>query len=463
MSNGIDTLSKYGQSFQSKVVSALLVDDKLLDTLSEIMKPDFFESEPNQWIVDTIMDYHDEYKKPPSMDVFKVEVSKLDDKTLKKTIVDQLRHVYSQVGNVDFEYIKKEFTDFCRNQNLKRVIMESVDLLKIGEYDQIQQKVEDAMKAGVNSELGHDYKEDFDKRMNIDQRTTVPTGWKVMDDIMDGGLGPGELGVVVAPSGAGKSWCLSAIGAKAIEQGYSVVHYTLELNEEYVGKRYDTILTEIPSTELDEREADVLKKVESIDGRLLIKYFPPKGVTYRRIEQHLEKMIAAGNKPDLIIIDYADLLLSHTQSADSTYREQGGIYVELRGMGGEYEIPIWTASQASRGAINEEVIEADKIADSYAKVMHADFIISLSRMSNDKISNTARFHIMKNRFGVDGITFPSKMNTNLGKIDIYDGNSPDGVIVNKETQNGKSQEKQLLHKKYKDLMGDSKPAKASLG
>jgi len=461
--NKLDTLAKYGNSFQSKVVSALLVDEKLLDTLYEIVEPQFFESESNQWIIDVIMDYHDEYKKPPSMDVFKVELSKLEDPTLKKTIVDQLRHVYTQVGNVDLDYIKKEFGDFCRNQNLKRVIMESVDLLKVGEYNQIQQKVEAAMKVGIESELGHDYLEDFEERTNIEKRSTVGTGFSLFDDIMDGGLGPGELGVVVAPSGAGKSWMLSKLGSNAIKQGYSVVHYTLELNENYVGLRYDTVLTNIPSTELKEREEEVYKKVKGVPGRLLIKYFPPKGITYKKIEHHLEKMIAAGNKPDLIIIDYADLLLSHTQSADSTYREQGGIYVELRGLSGEYKIPIWTASQASRGAINEEVIEADKIADSYAKVMHADFIMSLSRMSNDKLSNTARFHIMKNRFGVDGITFPAKMDTNRGQIDIYDGNSADGIITRKESRNGENLEKQMLHKKYQELMGGSSDNKSSLG
>lgn len=461
--NKLDTLAKYGNSFQSKVVSALLVDEKLLDTLYEIVEPEFFESEPNQWIIDVILDYHDEYKKPPSMDVFKVEVSKIDDDTLKKTIVDQLRHVYTQVGNVDFDYIKKEFSDFCRNQNLKRVIMESVDLLKAGEYDAIQSKVEGAMKVGIESELGHDYLEDFEERTNIEKRSTVGTGFELLDDIMDGGLGPGELGVVVAPSGAGKSWVLCKLGTEAIKQGYSVVHYTLELNESYVGLRYDTILSEIPSTELKENEEKIYNIVKDIPGRLLIKYFPPKGITYKKIEHHIEKMIAAGNKPDLIIIDYADLLLSHTQSADSTYREQGGIYVELRGLSGEYKIPIWTASQASRGAINEEVIEADKIADSYAKVMHADFILSLSRMSNDKLSNTARFHIMKNRFGVDGITFPSKMDTNIGKIQMFDGNSSDGIMTQKEARKGEYSEKKMLHKKYTELMSDSGDTKSSLG
>ena len=150
----------------------------------------------------------------------------------------------------------------------------------------------------------------------------------------------------------------------------------------------------------------------------------------------------------MIIIDYADLLLSHSNRSDSTYQEQGGIYIELRGMSGELEIPIWTASQANRSSIDSEVIEADKVSDSYAKVMNADFIMSMSRRSKDKLNNTARIYIMKNRFGPDGITFPCKMDTNSGVLDVYDGNSANGVIATKEAASGAEMERQLLHKKY---------------
>ena len=98
--------------------------------------------------------------------------------------------------------------------------------------------------------------------------------------------------------------------------------------------------------------------------------------------------------------------------------------------------------------IDSEVIEADKIADSYAKVMNADFIMSLSRKSKDKLNNTARMHIMKNRFGQDGITFPCKMDTNKGVLEVYTATSSDGIIASKESKNGEVMEKQLLHKKY---------------
>ena len=449
----IDNLSKYGQSFQSKVVSALLTDDKFLDQISEIVTPKFFESDANKWIVSEIVNYHTEYRQAPTMDAFKVSLSKLDNKGLQTTIVEQLRHIYTQVGNVDMAYIKNEFTSFCKNQNLKQVILQSVDLLKAGNFDRIKDLVDKAMKVGVESDLGHDYVLDFESRSVDEKRDTVPTDWKPITDLMDGGLGPGELGVVVAPSGVGKTWILTALGASAVKAGLSVVHYTMELSEHYVGARYDTVFTHIPSADLRDRKEDVKAKIKGLKGKLLIKYYPPKGVSVKKLQLHIEKMISLGNKPDLIIVDYADLLLSHSNKTDSTYAEQGGVYIDLRGMGGELRIPIWTASQTNRSAIDSDVIEADKIADSYAKVMNADFIMSWSRKSKDKLNNTARAHIMKNRFGPDGITFPCKMDTNTGFIEVYDAASADGIIASKESNNGQMVQKQLLHKKYVENMG----------
>ncbi len=448
-----DNLAKFGQSFQSKVVSALLTDEKFLDTLSEILNPRFFESEANKWIVGEIADYHEEFRKPPTLDVFKAQVSKLDNDVLKTTIVEQLRHIFTQVGNVDLDYIKKEFTSFCRNQNLKNVILQSVDLLKAGNFDRIKDLVDKAMKVGTETDLGHDYIEDYDIRAEDVKRDTVPTDWSPINDLMDGGLGPGELGVVVAPSGVGKTWILTALGASAVRQGLSVVHYTMELSENYVGQRYDTVFTKIPSAELKGKKDEVKGKIKNLKGKLLIKYFPPKGVSVKKLQQHIDKMIATDNRPDVIIVDYADLLLSYSNKSDSTYAEQGGVYIDLRGMSGELGIPIWTASQTNRSAIDSEVIEADKIADSYAKVMNADFIMSWSRKSKDKLNNTARAHIMKNRFGPDGITFPCKMDTNTGFIEVYEGTSAEGILSTKEAASGQLERKQLLHKKYVENMG----------
>ena len=453
MNEAVDNLSKYGQSYQTKVVTNLVTDRPFLEQVSDILETKYFESDTNKWVVDVTRKYFYKYKNTPTTDFFKTEIQKITDKALQQNVLTQLKAVYAQQSGGDSEWVKNEFVTFCKNQNFKNVILTSVDLLQTGQFDKIEKLVRDAVKVGQANDLGLDYKEDIEVRFEEVNRRTVKTNWDVIDDLTDGGLGPGELGVIVAPSGVGKTWVLCHIGAEAVRQGKNVLHYTLELTQNYVGQRYDTIFTGIPSSDLKENKDQIRDKVDKLKGGLMIKYYPPKGITANTIAAHIDMVRSTKFQPDLIIIDYADLLISVNSKNNSDYQEQGGIYIDLRAMGGEYQIPIWTASQTNRSAIESDVIHADKIADSYAKVMNADLIISVSRKDTDKLNDTARFHVMKNRFGPDGLTFPAKMNTNKGIIEVYAANSSNGIIASKESKNGELLQKQLLHKKYVDNMG----------
>ena len=449
----VDTLVKYGQSYQSKVVASLITDVKFLEQVNEITKPTFFESQANQWIINSLLDYFNEYRAVPTMEVFKIKVGTIDDKGLKQTVVDQLKNVYLQVGSEDLPYVKKEYLTFAKNQKVKDALLKSVDLLKAGNYDKIIDTMMAASKVGVESDLGLDYIENFESIMEDVKRDSSPTGWDVIDELMDGGLGPGELGVVMAPSGIGKSWFLSKIACSALERGIDVLHYTLELSESYVGQRYTTILTGIQTSEHKERKNEIIRKIKQIPGRVRIKYYPPQFASAKTIAAHIEKVRQVGFNPKLIIIDYADLLKSGNGTRDGLYAELGGIYEELRGLSGEAQIPVWTATQTNRAAIEHEVIQADSVGDSYKKVQTADFIMSVSRKTKDKLSNTGRIHIVKNRFGPDGMTFPAKIDTFHGVMDVFAATSADGIIASKESKNGEGLEKKLLHKKYVDNMG----------
>jgi hypothetical protein len=453
MSEAVDNLAKYGQSYQTKVVTNLVTDRPFLEQVSDILETKYFESDTNKWVVDITRKYFFKYKNTPTTDFFKTEIQKITDKALQQNVLTQLKAIYAQQSGGDSEWVKNEFVTFCKNQNFKNVILTSVDLLQTGQFDKIEKLVRDAVKVGQSNDLGLDYKEDIEVRFEEVNRRTVKTNWDVIDELIDGGLGPGELGVIVAPSGVGKTWVLCHIGAEAVRQGKNVLHYTLELTQNYVGQRYDTIFTGIPSAELRDNKEQIKDKVDKLKGGLMIKYYPPKGITANTIAAHIDMVRSTKFQPDLIIIDYADLLVSVNSKNNSDYQEQGGIYIDLRAMGGEYQIPIWTASQTNRSAIESDVIHADKIADSYAKVMNADLIISVSRKDTDKLNDTARFHVMKNRFGPDGLTFPAKMNTNKGIIEVYAANSSNGIIASKESKNGELLQKQLLHKKYVDNMG----------
>jgi hypothetical protein len=448
----VDTLTKYGQSYQSKVVASLISDVKFLEQVTEITKPAFFESQANQWIIGEVQNYFNEFRTSPTMEVFKIKVGEVEDKVLKQTVVEQLKSVYLQIGSEDLPYVKKEYLTFAKNQKVKDALLKSVDLLKAGNYDKIIDTMMAASKVGVENDLGLDYIDNFELIMEDVKRNSVSTGWEVIDELMDGGLGPGELGVVMAPSGIGKSWFLSKIACSAVQKGMNVLHYTLELSESYVGQRYTTILTGIQTSEHKERKDEIVRKIKNTPGRVRIKYYPPQFASAKTLSAHIEKLKASGFNPNLIIIDYADLLKSGS-NRDGLYAELGGIYEELRGLSGEMSIPIWTATQTNRAAIDHEVIQADSVGDSYKKVQTADFIMSVSRKTKDKLSNTGRIHIVKNRFGPDGMTFPAKIDTFHGVMDVFAANSADGVIATKDSKNGENLEKKLLHKKYVENMG----------
>ena len=448
-----DTLVKYGTSYQTKVVASLITDVKFIEQVYEITKAEFFESDANKWIINQTLEYFNEFKSCPTLEVFKIKTGTLEDKVLKQTVVDQLRSVYQQVGSEDLAYVKKEFLTFAKNQKVKEALLKSVDLLKTGQYDKIIDTMNAASKVGAENDLGLDYIQDFESILEDVKRDSCSTGWDVIDELMDGGLGPGELGVVMAPSGIGKSWFLSKIACSALQKGVDVLHYTLELSESYVGQRYTTILTGIQTSEHKERKDEVIRKIKAVPGRVRIKYYPPQFASAKTLSAHIEKLRVVGYNPKLIVIDYADLLKSSDKGKDGLYAELGGIYEELRGLSGETGIPIWTATQTNRAAIEHEVIQADSVGDSYKKVQTADFIMSVSRKTKDKLSNTGRIHIVKNRFGPDGMTFPAKIDTFHGVMDIFAANSADGVIATKESKNGEGLEKKLLHKKYVENMG----------
>ena len=446
-----DRLSSYGYAFQIKVITSLLTDKSFLQQISDILNPKYFESEANDWIVETILDYQKEYNASPTLEVMKVKMEKVDHDVLKEQIVAHLKDAWKFTESTDLEYIKDQAMDFCRNQEIKKAILSSVELLKNGEYEEIKATVDNALKAGADKDIGHDYMTSIDERYTEAVRHVQPTPWEVINELTDGGLGKGELGVMVAPAGIGKSWALMNVGADAVKKGKTVLHYTLELNEAYVGLRYDSVITGIANQNLKHYQEDIKEQLSKLKGELIIKHYPTKSVSVMGIRAHVEKCIMQDKKPDVIIVDYADLLRGHGQEKR---HELEGIYEDLRGMAGEYEIPVWTASQANRSALEEDVIDASKVSESYGKVMVADFVLSLSRKVQDKLAGTGRWHVIKNRFGPDGITLPSKMNTSNGQFHIYTDTSIGGKETQKQMDNGNEMARQMLARKYQETQNE---------
>jgi hypothetical protein len=444
--------NKFGTSFQIKILSSLLSDRIFLQQMYDILKPEMFDSDANEWIVTKTLSHFDNFSQLPTLDVFKNEVDKVERDVLKSSIVDNLKQVWNGLESDDLEYVKEQSLEFCKNQTFKNAILESVDLLSDGKFDIIKSKIDNAMKAGQDTDIGHEYKENIIERYESTVRDVVPCGWPVIDELVDGGFGKGELIIFAAPPGIGKSWALVNVGMAAAKAGKTVVHYTLELNEGYVGQRYDSVLTGIPVPKLKFEIDEVRKQVEKLSGDIVVKHWPTKSAGLNTMRASLDKLKLQGKSPDLIICDYADLLKGNSRK--ERHEELEEIVEGLRGIAGEYEVPLFTASQINRSGAEQDVITGTSIAGSFSKLMTADFVVSLSRKIEDKLAGTGRWHVIKNRFGPDGMTLPSKANMSTGRIDIYNDDSIDGKKTQKDMNNGGELVRKNLLQKYNEMNKD---------
>jgi len=422
----LNTLQQYGVSFQLKVLSSLLKHKEFLHNIYDILNPDEFDNPSHKWIVKETLKYYSKYHTNPTPEYLSVEVKKIDNDVLKVSVAEQLKEALKAI-NEDREYVETEFANFCRNQQLKKALMSSVELLTKGQYDDIRSIIDTALKAGQSRDIGHEYEKDVETRYRAEERKAVPTVWPHINELLMGGLGAGDLGMVLGSPGGGKSWFLINLGAAAVKAGYNVCHYTLELSQDYVGKRYDSTLTGIEFQRIHLHRDEIEKAINALPGKLIIKEYPMGKTTPSTIETHIQKCETMGFKPDLVIIDYVDLLRSKMRSTERK-DEIDDVYTSIKGLARQIKTPIWTVSQVNRMGSKDDIIEADKIAGSYDKIMIADFAMSLSRKRSDKLNGTARIHVIKNRFGADGMTFGAMINTSNGHIDISNSQIDDSEL-----------------------------------
>ena len=448
------SLNQYGTAFQIKVISALLTHKEFLTNIHDIISEEYWDNQAHKWIIKEILRYYDKYHTTPSMDILKVELKKVTNEVLKVSIREQLREAYEASAD-DLEYVREEFSTFCKNQQLKQALLSSVDLLKAGDYDSIKSMVENALKAGQDKNVGHEYNKDVESRYREDHRTVIPTPWDRINDLLQGGLGNGDFGLIFGNPGGGKSWSLIALGGYAVRLGFNVLHYTLELGESYVGRRYDAFFSKIPVDRITQNRSKIEEIVPELPGQLIIKEFPTGKATINTIESHIKKVTDLGVKPDLIIIDYVDLLSTRKRTADRK-GEIDDIYISTKGLARELNIPIWSVSQVNRAGAKDDIVEGDKAAGSYDKIMITDVCISLSRKRKDKVNGTGRFHIMKNRYGMDGLTFGVKADTSTGHFEVHDYD-PDDEETETTSPNSNSYDsfdtfdKQMLKNKFFEL------------
>jgi hypothetical protein len=421
----MQNLSRYGHGFQVKLLACLLTDVHFSSRIFDILRSEYFDSEALAWLCDVVLKYYQTYHCIATMDVLKVEIDSISDENLKAEVVKVLRESYGSVESSDLQFVKESTIEFCRNQELQFAIMDSVDMIKTGNFEGIKKRVDEALKKGEDTNVGLDYLTEIDLRYEDMARSPVTTGFPYVDFLTQGGLSGGELGIIVGPGGSGKSWVLATMCANAMIAGHKTLYITLELGEAYVGVRIDCILTSIPMNELKENREIIKNRLKRVTGSLKIQWYPTRNLSTVGLRSLLDRMSLLGEMPEVIYLDYADLMRLSSSKSKRKDEELQELYEEIRGIGGEYDIPIWSASQANRSSHADEVefVDAGMISESMGKHFTADFMMSILRKEKDKMSDTAKFHIIKNRFGEDGVTLLSKMDTQHGVLEIYRPNS----------------------------------------
>lgn len=448
--------SQYGNVFQEKIVQALLADRQFAEQMMEVFTPQYLDLKHLVFLADRYFGYAKKYKVFPTLQllvtIIKDELKTGTDIVMRDNIVEYLQRMRSNPDPGDLQYVKEKSLDFCRKQALKAALENAVDQMAADKYEQIVEGIKKAVCVGTTPQLGHDFFNDYEARFTMLQRAAIATSIPELDrkDILNGGLGAGELGVIVAPTGVGKSHFLTFLGAAALRANVNVLHYTMELSEEAVGRRYDSNLCDIDSNDVIEGKEKIIENYQNMKlGSLMIKYFPTNTASIYTLRSHIERLDLKGFKPGLILIDYADIMRS-TRQYDSLRHELKLIYEELRGFAGEKQIPIWTASQSNKEGSQSDIVDLGNMSEAYGKAMIADVVLSISRKSHEKSKGWGRLFIAKNRAGRDGIVYPIKIDTAKSMFEITGGPGD----MQEASDEDASAQKRALRSKWKELQSE---------
>ena len=421
MTKNKESFGDKGSEYQQKVVQALFEDHTWAEQMYDIMDESFFTEAYLAAIIRMLYDYYKDYQVFPSISTFAAllkEKMQSGEKVVIKQIVNYLVEIKKNPLANDAPIIKDNALTFCKHKAMENAIIEIAHDLGGESFDDeaIVKKLQNAIQLGQPVDIGHDYAHEMEKRHEFIKRNSMPTGWPELDakNALNGGISSGQLGVIMAPSGVGKSIMLVNLAANALRAGKNVVYYSLELSESKVGVRFDANFSGVGQNDVPLQKNVIMNALqEHCKGTLYIKYYPAYQMTLGVIRAHLKKLENKGFVPDLILVDYADLMAQEVPNykGAKSYEGQGNNYVLLRAFGGEIGVPIWTAVQTNRGGVDKDLLSSSDISEDFKKVMHSDIILGLSRNDEDRKNGLARVKIVKNRDGVDGYYFSALLDT----------------------------------------------------
>ncbi len=415
--------NKFTPDFEEKIVQALLSDHVFAEQTMEVIEPNFFDLKYCAKLVEVLTKYYSKYTSFPTVSLLETVIKEeVDNKVIQKECLSFINKIQTKPLNGDSQYVKDNSLMFFRTQSVKNALLNDV-IPRIQEknLEEIVPIIQSAINKGTNRDLGLEYHLDQEKRFVDDVYSTVPTGWKLLNEFLNGGWGQGRLATIIAPSGAGKSQFLANVAAQSALQGKTVVLYTLELSDIDQGRRLDANMTGVPINYIPANKDKVLmilKNKMPKTGRIIIKEYPMMTASIQTIKAHLMRLRLKDIVPDIIIIDYGDLLRPSDEKGEKRHGLEA-VWQNMKTMAQELKVPVITASQTNRTGANEEVILSTHISEDFSKIMTSDIILTMARNMEQKQTGVGKMYLAKNRQGQDGQIFCYTIDTAKCQIDMF--------------------------------------------
>lgn len=420
------SLPAYTVEFQMKVLAYMANDAEFASIAGAALEAEYFADSVLQWFFEYL-------GKSPIQHTFvtlrEEMVKQANEGLIRQDQVNRFVELYNYLKTPptpdEQTYITESLSKFVRTQKVKQAITSSVDLIKQEEWGAIESLMTEALRSGFDTmSTGHDffaeYQERIKKRALEEKNTRILTMIPDLDKVLQGGLEKKQVGLVAGGTGRGKSLFLQWLGRAAILLGYKVLYITLELSEEKIAARYDSMFCRIKPQDLLENTKKALEELEpykdTYGGRLIIKEYPADTATVGTLKNFYRQMSSMGHQADVVLVDYLDLLKPH-RTYNKKHEELDAITVALHGFCKEMNVAVWTATQLNRAGIVMETPDEASIAGALAKLYTVDVALFLAQTSEERELEEMRIIVSKNRNGPAGRII--KLETDYSYLTFY--------------------------------------------
>jgi replicative DNA helicase len=442
-----------GNTFQLQLLNQIIVDKDFSHSILDVIENNYFENKYFKIIMQMVKEYYVKYDHTPSFETLEqITKSELQQATASKIVLDTIKKIKdAPIDGVLF--VQEKAMKFCKQQELQKVMGKAQKIIDGGEfenYDTLEELVKSALQVGAKDTSMLDVFSNLEQVLEDDYRHPIPMGIPGIDRLLKGGLAKGEIGVILAPTGVGKSTILTKMANHAFNLGFNVLQIFFEDNPKVIQRKHFTLWTKVHPDDLSEKREEVMTRVreieESMPNKLIMKKLPSDTMTMLQIKNQIRKMVSDGIKVDMIVLDYIDCIVPDKNLGDE-WKSEGSVMRAFEAMCHEMNLVGWTATQGNRASISSEVVTTDQMGGSIKKAQVGHVIISVAKTLQQKELKLATIAITKSRIGDDGVVFENcKFDNAMIEIDTESSMTFLGIEEQKEERQ-RQRVRELLEKR----------------